>query len=314
MSAGTGIEWATDTWNFLAGCTKVSRGCKFCYAARLAATRLKHTEKYSGLAIQNAGIPRWNNEVRWDEETLLLPLSWRRGKDEPRRIFVNSMSDLYHEDVPDEVICRAFSVMAATPDHRYQILTKRVQRLVEFHRNLAWRDAEPGSWEYEHGLARRYWLAGLADSWGWDREPLPNVALGVSVEDEQTTFRIWNLKKTKAAIRFISAEPLVGFLGNIEWAFQGLDPVHQIIVGGESGPKSLIDSMDIVWALDLCDQAIRNGASAFYKQPGDKPLFGGKPVAKEDWTRAAVDARPEDLLRLPAEFPSSFRYGQAHDS
>lgn len=304
MSKGSQIHWCHDTWNFLAGCTKVSRGCKFCYAARLAATRLKHTEKYEGLAVQKDGIPRWNNEVRWDEETLLLPLSWRAGKDEPRRIFVNSMSDLYHEDVPDEIICRAFSVMRATPHHRYQILTKRVQRLVEFHRSLAWREAEPGSWEAQHGLPMRAWRRGV-DAF-ITNPSLPNVALGVSVEDAETAFRIWNLKKTPAAIRFISAEPLVGDLGNIEWAFQGLDPVHQIIVGGESGPSTKIESMDIAWALSLCEQAQRNGAAAFYKQPGDVPMLNGQRVKKEDWTREAVDADPDRLHRLPAEFPPAF--------
>ena len=308
MSAGTAIQWATDSWNFLAGCEKVSRGCKFCYAARLAATRLRHTDKYQGLAVQVGGVPRWTREVRLDTNALLLPLKWRKGSEEPRRVFVNSMSDLYHDDVDDDTIRKAFSIMASTPHHRYLILTKRPVRMKQIARSLKvcptdWFAANDpvADWAREHGLTSVAWLGGA------DPDIIPNVALGVSVEDQESfRSRVPILQASPAATRFLSVEPLVEDLGSISQALGGLNPIDWIIVGGESGPKKLVAPFDISWAVSLRDQC-RGKAAFFYKQPGSVVLYGGKAEVPANWTREAIDSGL-CLADLPGEFPLTFRY------
>jgi protein gp37 len=280
MSAGTSIQWATDTWNFLSGCEKVSRGCRLCYAGRLTATRLAHTAKYEGLAILDPrGIPRWSREVRFDDSAINLPLKWKRGKEEPRRIFVNSMSDTFHPEVELEVICQAFDVMAQTPWHQYLVLTKRPERMAVLS-------------EY---LERRY------------RGVLPNVAMGTSVEGvAEFAERIGSLQMTKAATRFLSIEPLLEPLGSIERAFGGLRGIDWVIVGGESGNRKLVVPFNIAWATDLREQC-RGKCAFFYKQPGSITYYGEKPERPEDWTMEAIE-EGRCLAELPAEFPGSFRY------
>lgn len=317
MSAGTAIQWATDTWNFLAGCEKVSRGCKNCYAARLSATRLRHTEKYQGLAVIGGGVPRWSREVRVDEKLLDLPLRWSPGREEPRRVFVNSMSDLFHDDVPDEIILKAFAVMNATPYHRYLILTKRPRRMRDFMRRLAFRSVQ-GFKPYEDQVAfasnvrRRTGPRAITEAAVLQATPTPpnNVALGVSVEGpKEFEERIDYLKETPAALRFLSIEPLVEDLGDIRRAFGGLHPVDWAIVGGESGPRAHVATFDIAWAVDIRRQAAEAGAAFFYKQPGSVVTYGGeKAEDPANWTREAID-EGRCLADLPAEFPDWFRYG-----
>lgn len=275
MSAGTGISWATDTWNALSGCTKVSRGCKFCYAARLAATRLKHQAKYKDLAVYDKGVPRWNREVRFDPEALLLPFKWR-ATEEPRRIFVNSMSDLFHEDVLDEVILDHWTVMANTPQHRYLILTKRPERMAQFTRALGFRTGKTGI-----GRLDRPDVSKVA-VYSSRPEYLPNVALGVSVENVEAKDRVLSLRRCPAAWRFVSVEPLVEDIGDVSAWFGGIDRVHQVIIGGETGPKGLIASMDLKWVQDIEIQTKRAGAHMFYKQPGAAPTYGGQPITKAE--------------------------------
>lgn len=223
MSEGTGIEWTEVTWNPVTGCDRVSPGCDHCYALTLAG-RLKAmgAGKY-----QRDGDPRTSGPgfgVTMHVDALEIPLRWHA----PRRVFVNSMSDLFHQDVTDEFIARVFAVMAATPQHTYQILTKRHGRLRNLLSDGRWRDRifEPAVDERAPGLAfERPW-------------PLPNVWMGVSVETQQwADIRIPALLRTPAAVHFLSCEPLLGPVTlNPEWLEPGWPRVAWVIVGGESGP------------------------------------------------------------------------------
>jgi protein gp37 len=195
--ADTSIEWTDATWNPVAGCTVLSPGCTNCYAMRMAA-RLDAMgmEKYHGLTRKSGRRAVWTGKIRLDRKALCIPASWRK----PRRIFVNSMSDLFHDAVPAEFVREVWSVMKSAPQHTYQILTKRPDRMAKLTRSL---------------------------------DVLPNVWLGTSVESAEYLSRIDQLREVDAAIRFVSFEPLLNSvaaadLSNIQWA----------IVGGESGPRS----------------------------------------------------------------------------
>lgn len=171
MATNSSIEWTESTWNPVVGCTVISPGCTNCYAMRLA-RRLEAMgqPKYAGTTRMSGGKPKWNGVVRVDEDSLKLPATWKTG----RMIFVNSMSDLFHEDVPLEFIQRVFATMQETPQHTYQILTKRAERLEE-----------------------------LSNALTWPR----NVWMGVSVENADYQFRIDHLRRTGAAVRFLSSNP-----------------------------------------------------------------------------------------------------------
>src|SRR6266536_1542493 len=197
MGDSSAIEWTDATWNPVTGCTKISPGCKNCYAERLA-TRL-----------QAMGNPRYRDgfKLTLHPNQLTLPLRWR----DPRRIFVNSMSDLFHEDVPEEFIRRAFDVMVQAHWHSFQVLTKRSERLAELAPRLPW----PA-----------------------------NVWMGVSIENRRFVSRADDLRRVPAAVRFISAEPLLGPLEGLD--LRGID---WLIVGGESGHGAR--PMDLEWARDL---------------------------------------------------------------
>jgi protein gp37 len=190
------IEWTDATWNPVAGCSVVSAGCKNCYAIEMA-RRLQAMEvgKYKGLTRRSGKRTVWKGIVREDPNSLDIPLRWKR----PKKIFVNSMSDLFHEGVSDDFILRIWRVMESTPHHHYQILTKRPERMSQ--------------------LARAKILS-----------VLPNVWLGTSVESIEVVNRIEYLRATPAAIRFISFEPLIGSVGAVD-----LTAIHWAIVGGESG-------------------------------------------------------------------------------
>lgn len=194
--AETQIEWTDATWNPVAGCTIMSAGCTHCYAMEMA-RRLEAmgVEKYAGLTRKSGNRSIWNGVVREDREALEIPHRWRK----PRKIFVNSMSDLFHDKISDAFILEVWRVMRETPRHNYQILTKRPDRMAEF-------------------VSRH-----VADI-------LPNVWLGTSVENQDVADRIADLRAAPARIRFISFEPLIGPVGEID-----LSGIHWAIVGGESG-------------------------------------------------------------------------------
>lgn len=228
------IEWTDETWPVVTGCTPVSPGCKHCYAARMAATRLKHHPRYRGLAaMAMPGVFGWTGKVRLNRDVLEQPPRWKK----PRRIFVASMGDLFHEDVSPWFVCEIWQVMRECPQHTFQILTKRPRRM------------------------RRLIKTYIADH-GFGVEPLPNVHLGVSVENQKTTWRTQCLRETPAAIRFLSLEPLLGPI-DLRGGLHVVD-IHWVIVGGESGPNAR--PMDPNWARDIRDQCQAAGTPFFMKQ------------------------------------------------
>ncbi len=214
MSANSHIEWTEATWNPVTGCSKVSAGCKNCYAERLAA-RLQ--------AMGNARYRR-GFRVTLHEDVLDLPRSWRT----PRRIFVNSMSDLFHPDVPLSFIRRVFKTMADCPQHTFQILTKRSDRLRTLEGKLPWAE---------------------------------NIWMGVSVEDSRVLYRVDDLRTVAAKVRFLSCEPLIGSLAGID-----LTGIHWVIVGGESGPRAR--PMNIQWVREIFRTCRREKVPFFFKQWG----------------------------------------------
>ncbi|MEX2204884.1 MAG: phage Gp37/Gp68 family protein [Myxococcota bacterium] len=220
--AKSSIEWTESTWNPVTGCTKVSPGCKRCYAERMARR------------LQAMGQPNYRNgfSLTLQPHMLELPLRWRK----PMRIFVNSMSDLLHEDVPLEYVQRVFEVMRLAHWHRFQVLTKRAERLREVDHAVDWP---------------------------------PNVWMGVSVELAKHDSRIESLRRVGAHVKFLSLEPLLGPLPSLQ-----LDGIDWVIVGGESGPGAR--PMDPAWVLDIRDQCESSGTAFFFKQWGgpNKKLTG----------------------------------------
>lgn len=224
--AETQIEWTDATWNPVAGCTIVSPGCTNCYAMEMA-RRLQAmgVPKYDNLTRKTAGRAVWNGHVREDREALVIPIKWKK----PRKIFVNSMSDLFHEKVADAFIRDVWSVMAATPRHNYQILTKRPDRMAAFVKANV--------------------------------DVLPNVWLGTSIESADFNHRIEHLRAAPAAIRFISFEPLVAPVGAVD-----LSGIHWAIVGGESGRRARPIREE--WIDEIYVQCIEFETAFFFKQWG----------------------------------------------
>lgn len=283
----TKISWTDDTWNPIVGCSVVSPGCTNCYAMRMAGTRLKLTKPYSGLTQDTKAGPVWTGEVRFIEERLTQPLKWRK----PRRVFVNSMGDLFHEDVPEDWIDRIFAVMAVTPQHTYQVLTKRPERMREYMASID--DNDGGRVEgmrdaLIEGNAQKIYAGRTGEDpsmWLAVHLPLPNVWLGTSVEDQtRADERIPALLDTPAAVRFLSCEPLLGPVDlrhvkettgltfnalsrKIGISFRGVG-LDWVIVGGESGPKAR--DMDPAWARDIRDQCKAAGVAFFMKQMARK--------------------------------------------
>lgn len=216
MANQSHIEWTDATWNPLTGCDKISPGCKHCYAERLS------------MRLKAMGQPNYGNgfALTLHDHALEIPLGWRK----PRNVFVNSMSDLFHKDVPEEFIMRVFGVMNEANRHQFQVLTKRSDRLRE-----------------------------LAPRINWS----VNIWMGVSVETSKYTFRIDDLRHTPAKIKFLSLEPLLGSLTNLN-----LDGIHWVIVGGESGPGAR--KMEEGWVLDIRNQCKDMGVPFFFKQWGGK--------------------------------------------
>ena len=254
MSDNTKIEWTDATWNPIVGCSVVSPGCTNCYAMRLAGGRLREHPSRQGLTAPSKADPVWTGEVRLIEGALDQPLRWAR----PRRIFVCAHGDLFHENVPDEWIDRVFAVMALAPRHSFQVLTKRPERMRDYF----------GRW--------------LGYPW-----PLPNVWLGVSVEDQaRADERLPILLDTPAAALFVSAEPLLGpvdltkYMHDSDCAFASIGPIEPctcseprevgldwVVVGGESGPGARPMHPD--WARSLRDQCAAARVPFFFKQHGE---------------------------------------------
>ncbi len=236
MGAGSSIEWTESTWNPVTGCTKVSPGCAHCYAERMA------------LRLRAMGQQNYVNgfDLTLQPQALELPLRWKK----PQRIFVNSMSDLFHDLVPDEFIARVFDVMNRAPWHQFQVLTKRSERLLEISPRLTW---------------------------------APHIWMGVSVESARFTNRIDHLRKTNAHVKFLSLEPLLGPLENLNLA--GID---WAIVGGESGPGAR--PMRPEWAQNIQEQCARANVAFFFKQ------WGGVNKKK---TGRTLDGRTYDEMPQP---------------
>jgi len=313
------IEWTDATWNPITGCSVVSPGCTNCYAMKLAGTRLKHIPSRAGLTRDSKAGPVWTGEVRLNEQWLDQPLRWTK----PRRIFVCAHGDLFAENVPDEWIDRVFAVMALAPQHTFQVLTKRPARMrtyIKGHQSkipylgrmplerihLEAADHMEGDGGYMDTLKSHGGnIYSLYCSVPW---PLPNVWLGVSTEDQaRADERIPDLLATPAAVRFVSAEPLLGPIdtlltterGDLD-ALRGLG-VHAdeegpddwyrtamldwVIVGGESGQGAR--PMHPQWVRSLRDQCAAAGTAFFFKQWGEwAPNIG----AVDGWT---IDDSPE---------------------
>jgi len=309
------IEWTDETWNPVTGCTKVSAGCKNCYAEALAPRVFAGQVMCQGAGGKayfdsiadardatgafNEWEPRRFTDVRWHHDRLDKPLRWRK----PRRVFVNSMSDLFHEDVPDDFIEEVFARMAIAPKHTFQILTKRPRRMREF---LA-------SPDYGVVRKRRHRINQKANAcseppdhdWAWNAGwPLPNVWLGVSCEDQAAANeRIPILLDTPAAVRFVSAEPLLGPIDFVRCAAIETSDVGAhgfvdwVIVGGESGPKAR--PCDVSWIRSIVEQCREAEVACFVKQLGRRPydpaILNGAHWETRDKKGGRPSEWPEDL-------------------
>jgi protein gp37 len=257
MANNSSIEWTEATWNPVAGCTVISPGCTNCYAMRLARRlELMGQPKYAGTTRMSGGRAKWNGKVRLDVAALDIPKRWVAG----RTIFVNSMSDLFHERVPLDFIQQVFTTMVEASQHTFQILTKRAERAAELSAHLPWPE---------------------------------NVWMGVSVESSDYIGRIEDLRKTNAAVKFLSLEPLLGPLENLD--LRGID---WAIAGGESGPTARPMKPD--WVRSIRDQCLAAGVAFHFKQ------WGGTNKKK---TGRVLDGRTwdEQPTKHPAEFKDQRR-------
>ncbi|MBI5572873.1 MAG: phage Gp37/Gp68 family protein [Desulfomonile tiedjei] len=216
MALNSSIEWTQGTWNPLTGCTKISAGCRNCYAECMARR------------LQAMGSPNYSNgfKLTVHDHVLSVPLRWKR----PMRVFVNSMSDLFHEEVPTDFILKVFEVMGKARQHQFQVLTKRAERLSDLGPELVWSN---------------------------------NIWMGVTVESADYVFRLDHLRRTRAAVKFVSFEPLLGSIRNLD--LRGID---WVIVGGESGPRAR--PMSPAWVTEILDQCRGAGVPFFFKQWGGR--------------------------------------------
>lgn len=238
--AQSSIEWTEMTWNPTTGCSKISQGCKFCYAEIMSRR------------LQAMGVKKYrdNFKVRTHEEALLTPYTWKKSK----VVFVNSMSDLFHEDIPLEFIQKVFAVMRNNPQHIFQVLTKRAERLLELDSHLKW----------SH-----------------------NIWMGVSVEEERVKNRIDFLRHTNARVKFLSLEPLIAPLPNLN-----LSKIDWVIVGGESGHKPR--PIKTEWVIDIQEQCEKEDVAFFFKQWGGK----NKKKSGRELNGKTYDQMPEIELQL----------------
>lgn len=247
--AKSAIEWTESTWNPVTGCTKISPGCKHCYAERMANR------------LQAMGQPNYRRgfELSLHDHAIELPLTWKT----PQTVFVNSMSDLFHEGVPEAFLVRVFDIMRRASWHTFQVLTKRAERLEELAGRLDW----PG-----------------------------NVWMGVSVETRKYLYRLDHLRRTPAKVRFASFEPLLEGLGRVN-----LQGIHWAIVGGESGPGAR--PMDKAWGTELRDQCVAAGVPFFFKQwGGTNKKRAGRLLDGRTWDelpRVSTGAEPRTAGERP---------------
>ncbi len=315
MSDGSKIEWTDATWGVVRGCKKVSPGCKNCYAEKVAHRFSGPGRAFEGLTVIGEHGPHWTGEARMIPKALSIPLHWRK----PRHVFVCSASDLFHEDVPFEYIAAVFGVMAACPQHTFQCLTKRPKRMLEW---FKWMEKE-GAVREAQFQAQGYFedpggempaSENIPTSTVW---PLPNVWIGVSCENQETADeRIPLLLQCPAAVRWVSAEPLLGPIdfdpprcdncGDDEiapasdgapawclmcdseasfghWMGDVDRELNWVVVGGESGPGAR--ACDVGWVRSIIDQCGQAEVPVFVKQLGAKPFHS-------DINAAAIDSNP----------------------
>ena len=318
-SSETKIEWTDSVWNPVRGCSRVSEGCTRCYAEAIAARFSGPGLAYEGFAKRTKGGPRWTGKVQLVREALDQPLRWRK----PRRIFVNSMSDLFHESLADEEIAAIFGVMASAPQHTFQVLTKRADRMRRWfdwvsatgpscHPLGAARGVRWFAWDRQIEGCSASWSGPAMPDWRW---PLPNVWIGVSVENQAAADeRIPLLLDTPAAVRFLSCEPLLGRLSIKDWLPLPLAPgnvwadclcaeidpkdapcvvcvaksgVDWVIVGGESGPRARPCAEE--WIQSVMAQCRESRVPCFVKQ------MGAYVVSEHRTAPAEMMSRPEQL-------------------
>jgi protein gp37 len=242
MGQKSTIEWTGSTWNPITGCVKISPGCMHCYAERMAKR------------LQAMGQPNYANgfKLAMHEHALELPLQWKK----PQTIFVNSMSDLFLKDVPVRFIKRVFDVMGKAPQHTFQVLTKRADRLHAMSAELPW---------------------------------MPNIWMGVTVENSDYTQRIDHLRQTGAYLKFLSIEPLLGPIPHLD-----LDGIDWVIVGGESGPGAR--PMKPEWVMDIRNQCKRAGVPFFFKQWGGvRKKKAGRELEGRTWDEMPVNAVDDNV-------------------
>ncbi|MBN9525412.1 MAG: phage Gp37/Gp68 family protein [Alphaproteobacteria bacterium] len=276
--ADTAIEWAGKSWNPIVGCKVISPGCTNCYAMRLAPRLAAMGQaKYAGLTRGGRAGPVWNGRFALDAAALDLPFRWQK----PATIFVNSMGDLFLEGVPAEAVDRVLAVAALTPRHDYVLLTKRADRMqAHFEAGLSDRGTPRRLMAIEDQM-QAFTTFGVETVPAW---PLPNLWLGVSVENRAQLGRIDQLRRTPAAVRLISIEPLLEDLGPIDLA--GID---WVIVGGESGPNARPVHPD--WVRSIRDQCLAAGVAFFFKQWGGWRVIYDRDADDPDWRQSGEIAR-----------------------
>ncbi|WP_417821274.1 phage Gp37/Gp68 family protein [Terasakiella sp.] len=298
------IEWTDKTWNPIAGCAVVSEGCKNCYAINQAMRNAAMgCDKYVGTTRKSGTKHVWTGKINFDEKALLAPLKRKT----PTRYFVNSMSDLFHENVPDEWIDKIFAVMALCPQHTFQVLTKRPERMREFYQNparddlITWAQAE---------FTKRFQSQTVS---------LPNVWLGVSIEDQATANeRIPLLLDTPAAVRWVSAEPLLGpvIFGSVDihgigkvYREKVIDHLDWVVVGGESGPGAR--PMHPEWADELRGQCEMSGVPFLFKQWGEWAPYDRGQIDQGALVSYGATWRP--LIKIGKKLAGRLMHGKTFD-
>lgn len=340
MSDNTGISWTDTSWNPIRGCSRVSEGCRHCYAEAQAARIVRmgrgKPTAYDGLVRTVGDEPRWTGEVRLVVERLADPLRWRK----PRRIFVNSMSDLFHESLSNEQIAAVFGVMAAAPQHTFQLLTKRAKRMREW---FAWanefaidqRDIAAAPNTFRTMLDAAYevmgkpskpdldmaWRSSSGENDAW---PLPSVHLGISVEDQDAADeRIPELLMTPASVRFLSCEPLLGEVmlthvrpdrcetTSVIKATDGHPRIDWVIAGCESGPGAR--PCDVAWLRSLRDQCAEAGVPYFLKQATEDAGALRPLAARDDLdARCAISFGPGSKRKIGGVIELPYLDGVQH--
>lgn len=334
MADGTKIEWTDATWNPITGCAVVSPGCTNCYAMKLAGTRLKHIPSRAGLTRDTKAGPVWTGEIRFNAEWLDQPLRWKR----PRMIFVCAHGDLFAPGVTDEMLDQVFAVMALAPQHTFQVLTKRPMRMRDYCSRTDENGRHPAMVQAALLALTGRWNTPPLDLRAW---PLANVWAGVSAEDQRRADeRVAILLDTPAAVRWVSAEPLLGpidftmvstgaMLGEHDICIDALhgppdmesgERLDWIVVGGESGHGARPMHPD--WARTIRDQCAVAGVPFHFKQHGAwAPLLsddgGSWPTDEDGFCRLSIDgARTEDgwpMQRVGKTFAGRLLDGVQHD-